>query len=438
MIFKFYILFIYLFCTSTPSASQQQATAQLRNVLNIPKMIKKSAPFKINTNTSDYDSDYKENFIKLIENFLLIHLKKIARKENLVEEENFEILTSSTQAVHLHEKFGKCNLSLVNSDGIAKCKAQIEHYALTSTTTPKPVLNLTQMYLKQNNYTYAIYKMKHSLNYYKNYFFYFISIIILLATLCIILMVILFISCVINCKQRAKISFYNENEFFTYYNKNLPIIASVSSFSLTRSKEKTIKPVVEFATSSVKVQDENLKKEHLNFIAGTRKKQESITSVQRSVLNQDNNLATDDDDDLVLENEINKQIIENYDKGFLFSDINDSERTFSSQISTNLPRINITSESFVKEEDMACSQILDSKNNEQKIKMRPSFSEKSKKMGNLFDNEQITSSPNYIRDRYYQILREQVFPFLQRPTSNLMNVNQSAKDIQSYSSDVLY
>ena len=70
-------------------------------------------------------------------------------------------------------------------------------------------------------------------SYYKNYFIYFLSLIIFLSTLCLIFLIIIFISCVINCKQRSRLSYFNENEFFTYYNKNIPVIASVSSFSLT-------------------------------------------------------------------------------------------------------------------------------------------------------------------------------------------------------------
>jgi hypothetical protein len=35
------------------------------------------------------------------------------------------------------------------------------------------------------------------------------------------------------CKQRSSLNAYNDNEFFTYYNRNLPIIASVSSLSLS-------------------------------------------------------------------------------------------------------------------------------------------------------------------------------------------------------------
>lgn len=59
--------------------------------------------------------------------------------------------------------------------------------------------------------------------------------------------------------------------------------------------------------------------------------------------------------------------------------------------------------------------------------------------GNSIHNSQIAAaqSPNFIRDRYYQILREQVFPFLQKPSNNL-NINQSPKEIQNYCNDVLY
>jgi len=55
----------------------------------------------------------------------------------------------------------------------------------------------------------------------------------------------------------------------------------------------------------------------------------------------------------------------------------------------------------------------------------------------IHNNQVAAQSPNFIRDRYYQILREQVFPFLQKPSNNL-NINQSPKEIQNYCNDVLY
>jgi hypothetical protein len=83
------------------------------------------------------------------------------------------------------------------------------------------------------SYDYELAELKQTVYNYKNYFVYFISIIIFLATVCIILLIITFISCIVNCKQRARLNYFSENEFFTYYNKNAPVIASVSSFSLT-------------------------------------------------------------------------------------------------------------------------------------------------------------------------------------------------------------
>lgn len=55
----------------------------------------------------------------------------------------------------------------------------------------------------------------------------------------------------------------------------------------------------------------------------------------------------------------------------------------------------------------------------------------------IHNNQVAAQSPNFIRDRYYQILREQVFPFLQKPSNNL-NINQSPKEVQNYCNDVLY
>lgn len=55
----------------------------------------------------------------------------------------------------------------------------------------------------------------------------------------------------------------------------------------------------------------------------------------------------------------------------------------------------------------------------------------------IHNNQVAAQSPGFIRDRYYQILREQVFPFLQKPSNNL-NINQSPKEVQNYCNDVLY
>lgn len=188
----------------------------------------------------------------------------------------------------------------------------------------------------------------------------------------------------------------------------------------------------------------NVNKEHLNFIAGIKPDNRMHTKRQKSK-NVDEfdrqryllTSSTDDDDDIVLENEINKNLIESYEKEMYF---------ISSADDLNLPKINISPDSLLKDhEDLADVKVIDSSGNSSKldenqisILTQNTSDERCEfRLGNVIDNEQIVSSPTYIRDRYYQILREQVFPFLQRPFNDT-NVNQSAKEIQSYSNDVLY
>lgn len=89
---------------------------------------------------------------------------------------------------------------------------------------------------KYGNYEYDFFKMKHNILQYRSSTTYFLSVVIFLASTCLILLIVLFASCVINCKQRARLNYYNENEFFTYYNnhaKKRQIVSSVSSFSIT-------------------------------------------------------------------------------------------------------------------------------------------------------------------------------------------------------------
>jgi hypothetical protein len=651
---------------------------EIKNLTSINKF--KISPKK--QNSTQFEADYKENFIKLIENFLLKHLQRLIQKETsnnsnhnrnenemqlnenlskiltgttLSEQLNADLITrKSSQAptFTINEKFRSCNLSSLSPEAITECitlESITVPSSLASTTrnetenliksTTKLILskkNATEVKKREktkpySNYDYAVWDLKQAVSYYKNYFFYFISIIIFLSTVCCILIVITCISCVINCKQRARLNAYNDNEFFTYYNKNLPVIASVSSFSLTNdtpnglddlnpqndnmnlsgcmpcnsnnrdvvlganqsrfnmdhhklsthlfgnkssltlynqsrpqyeqslppqsynysvssinkllpsanqsqqsfrimnkfqpcfvnldsfhSKQKSQAsdigingPVGALDTnysSKVNINDsilknehrldevkldadnDNLVKEHMNFIAGIR--QQNLTLKNSFTRQQEKNIELelnqklltltrntnkkankdtcldDDDEDLVLESEINNQLIENYDKYLFFPNLEFNKPSYlnnqNNQIQVSpklqheyLPDVKIIdkiiSQSNISEPKFETLSAKVERNNSNRldtqIKLSNSFKDANgsafnlngtNKKSNCIQNEQVTSSPNYIRERYYQILREQVFPFLQRPAHPHLNINQSAKEIQNYSNDVLY
>lgn len=131
----------------------------------------------------------------------------------------------------------------LDSDLMTYTRAKLVNLSLNSLLS---ILKLSYLYLcfiylassssKLSNYDYEYFKMKHNMAHYRSYTTYFLTVIIFLASACIVLLIILFASCVINCKQRARLNYYNENEFFTYYNnhaKKMPVVSSVSSFSLT-------------------------------------------------------------------------------------------------------------------------------------------------------------------------------------------------------------
>ncbi len=56
-------------------------SAQILSHLFKKKRAKNTQPFRVKSNSSSYEKDYNENFVRLIENFLLKHLKKIISQQ---------------------------------------------------------------------------------------------------------------------------------------------------------------------------------------------------------------------------------------------------------------------------------------------------------------------------------------------------------------------
>ena len=120
---------------------------EIKNLTSINKF--KISPKKQNSTQSE--ADYKENFIKLIENFLLKHLQRLIQKETsnnsnhnrdenemqlnenlskiltgttLSEQLNADLITrrsSQAPTFAINEKFRSCNLSSLSPEAITEC-----------------------------------------------------------------------------------------------------------------------------------------------------------------------------------------------------------------------------------------------------------------------------------------------------------------------------
>ena len=290
-----------------------QENAKILPHLFQKKRVRKVQPFKIKSNSSSYENDYNENFVRLIENFLLKHLKKIIKqqKQSLIlkadnSTENYlnksqrlndeeltykyfqELKNKHTQtqmefskftthakqtfnstatidvAFTIHNKFKNCDVNSSKNgtkQAIVKCetlrKENINQIEMVKTDMPTKIqkLNLflsstTKSYLhSEKNYN----DLKQVVVFYKRNFSYFVSALIILSTISIVLLIITFTCCAIVCKQRSSLNAFNDNEFFTYYNRNLPIIASVSSLSLSANANDRLDRITDKSSSSIQM-----------------------------------------------------------------------------------------------------------------------------------------------------------------------------------------
>jgi hypothetical protein len=420
--------------------------------------------------------------------------------------------------IKIDRKFGHCNFS--STEAITDCEngnnnnnnnntllslsqAQIKDNIITTTANILTTIinNLsTKSTLKQRNYTKSLFNNRSTnannseqqyefraeinkiVNYYKSYFIYFVSIIIFLTTVCIFLLIIAFISCIINCKQREKLNNYNENECFTYYNKHLPIISSVSSFSLTPTTPKKLRnnytSRIQLSKASKYVNSENyiptytstnnlinpirncldssssssglssvigvgdssndsIIYDHLSksnkvsaLIAAADYCSNDVDQVVNSKTNNvstTNTIITNDGPGIVNTNnkiselKSTKNDIDENEKAINKLMENCSKYLFYSNLDTNEEKKQTN-----KNKNLSLNDDLDNKNNYVINKYRPYF------QGDEYIFEMNPNNPqnslindnsnNYIRDRYYQILREQVFPFL---NNNYQTNNQN-------------
>lgn len=290
-------------------------------------------------------SDFRSNFIKLVENFLMIHLNKLSQN-------------NTTDNIPINQELD------------------------ISTKTEK----------------YNIKASKENL----------ITIIIILSILSLCLFFFLILSCFFNFRQRSKLNFLNENDFFTYYNSKSipPLISSSSSFSLQPNKIEPLKPEQKISTiqsgidsgiglskynsikqltsisSSIR-ENKLLTKEHINFINGGNLVRSKCRS--RRVYNLNRNPES-----VNLGSRLNKN-----------QDSDDEDIVLEHDLTENLPKISLNVDNYQPEE---IEESTDGKIMESFGKTHDSL---------RLDIVELESS-NYIRDRYYQILREQVFPYLQK------------------------
>lgn len=308
-------------------------------------------------------SDFRTNFIKLVENFLMIHLKKLSQ---------------------------------------------------ANTTVGVPIEKEPKVPTKIEQNKYNINTSKENL----------MKIIIILSLLSLCLLFFLILSCFFNFRQRSKLNFLNENDFFTYYNSKSipPLISSSSSFSLQPNKIEALKPEPRISTiqsgidsgiglskynsikqltsinSTIK-QNEFLTKEHLNFINGNLVTSKYRSRRGKNLINKRKSFDLDP--------KLNKN-----------QDSDDEDIVLEHNLTENLPRISLNANNYQPEEIE-----------------EPNDGKIMKSFGKINDSIKLDivelESSNYIRDRYYQILREQVFPYLQK--SNI------SKPINSFNNnDMLY
>jgi hypothetical protein len=216
-------------------------------------------------NSSNHNLDFRKNMNSLIKNYLHAHFIKIFDNKTLT----LKATTTKTTTTTTSATLPLVNIEEISNENEITSSSNIKHH--------RPFLPTLSTY-------------GHSLDH--NYFFYFTSLIVLLTILSIVLFIITIISCIINCKQRQRLASFNDNEFFTYYNKHMPVIASISSLSLKNDNTnnhhieisnnqgffcsnkshltktwETQHSQQQLITKSI-LTDDKLRQQHLNFLQG--------------------------------------------------------------------------------------------------------------------------------------------------------------------------
>ena len=333
---------------------------------------------------------------------------------------------------------------------------------------------------------------------------YFIISIIFLSLLVLLLIIILSVCCVIYYKQKARLDYYLNENYFTYFNNKHPILGprghptftftETSSAEMTNSKK--INPIacpsndsknILNITNKLPIQEERITKlkslkttlqplpedveEEVNSKEGTLKKPKSSFRIMNKCKsnfislnglnggNGETNLANntssgnsktiinvipennpnpnadDDEEDIVLEGDIGA--INNLQFNNMFStpqpsNLANVENKEHEQIKINKllldenkkndvkKKLKITSESTISIDDSTCSDMA---------------TQSSSTVTNNNSNMRIVASPSVMRDRYYKLLREQVFPYLHRSPikSTIHKPNEN-----NFINDVLY
>jgi hypothetical protein len=328
---------------------------------------------------------------------------------------------------------------------------------------------------------------------------YFIISIIFLSLLVLLLIIVLSVCCVIYYKQKARLDYYLNENYFTYFNNKHTILGprGQPTFTLTETttsetsgkldgKRSLMEKVESNKSKSAPVQEERiLKSKSLKTTLQPLKEEEEADRIEEDspkknktsfrIMNKckrnfmslngfsqgnevkDNTIATnssktiinvipetkpnpivdDDEEDVVLEGDlgaINSLQLNLFSKRQPDSLINnpDPDRVKITKLVLDEKQKNeikkqlkIETESTATLTESHCSDYT---------------TQSSSTISNLNNNTniQIAASPSVMRDRYYKLLREQVFPYLHRSIATPAKTIVNKQNDNNFVNDVLY
>jgi hypothetical protein len=476
MIFKFLLVASSLI-TTISSIGELQNLYYSMPANTFASLIQKSYN---NGEENIYDYKNKQNLAKVIQNILLLHLKHNPKEVTM------DNLCNFTSCENIIETPTTTIILPTLSDSIATTTTTTSIFNATQTeieTIRNMVKNEILLKLKAKTLSFA-----NGAESSDRIYVYFIISIIFLSLLVLLLIIILSVCCVIYYKQKARLDYYLNENYFTYFNNKQPPTRGPSSFTLTEttpdlfansknledskpnkispilgknkiidrlpiSEEKLVKisnlktnlqPLKEIIQDECKVKNEPVKflkakkssfrimnKCKANFINldGLDEKQQqqkqqsgfNSKTIINVVPEPKQNSDDDDDDDVILEGDLN--IINNLT---MFSSQHSGitklmiDDRLCKDFKMNESLTSMTAESGVS--DICTSSTLTNNNNNNNSTTTNQ------------NTNQVVASPAVMRDRYYKLLREQVFPYLHRPIPPVVKPKQH----DHFVNDVLY
>ena len=437
-------------------------------------------------NEKIYDYKNSNDLTKVIQNILLLHLKQNSQPKAATAPAT--IINSKTSC-----NSGSCEDKITTESITESPKTSTELITTTAMiNVTQPEIETIRNLVKNE----ILLKLKaKTLNLADRYgdstekiYIYFIISIIFLALLVLLLIVVLSVCCVIYYKQKARLDYYLNENYFTYFNnkksRGKPTYTVTEAMSesgdnklLVLPKTKTVdnklmileekagklgslksnlQPLKEEEEGNeIEGQKSNAKKNSFrimnkckpNFIClnglNSNESNDSSTSNLKTVINvvsgtkKPSENEEDDDEDIVLEGDLN---------------VINSLNIFAAQQHNH-----VNMEGKEHEPIKITKFILDERQkNELKKQLKLNDSTTtmetvescnsdvcttSSAMTNPNSNLQIIASPAVMRDRYYKLLREQVFPYLHRavtPSNAKAKSIKQQKQNDNFVNDVLY